>query len=124
MRVVCVKFLDPVTREERDEDSWLTLDREYVVLSVDVDVDRRVWIRVESEEAGTPVMFDAEMFHTTSTKLPDNWRGQVDEGGSLRLAPGPWLRLGFWEDFFDGVPDAVEAYEKERAVILAGEGEG
>jgi hypothetical protein len=119
MRVVCVKFLDPVTGEERAEDSWLKLDRDYPVLSIDVEADRRVWLRIESEEAGTPALFDAEMFLTTSTALPSNWRVRVGEGGSLELAPEAWLRAGFWEDFFDRVPEAMEAYEKERAATLA-----
>jgi hypothetical protein len=122
MRVVCVKFLDPVTGEERSEDSWLTVDREYVVLAVDVEAGRRVWLRIQSEEAGTPALFDAEMFMTTSTEIPASWRARVDEGGSLQLAPEPWLRSGFWDEFFDRVPEAVEVYERERAFIVADDG--
>lgn len=122
MRVVCVKFLDAVTREERAEDSWLTLGGEYPVLSIEVEADRRVWLRIESDEAGTPALFDSEMFLTTSTGLASNWRARVGVGGSLELAPAAWLRPGFWEEFFDREPEAVEAYEKERAVILAEDG--
>ena len=123
MRVVCVRFLDPVTLEERTEDQWLTLDREYPVLSIDVERDRRVWLRIESDDGGTPALFDAEMFMTTSMLVPSNWRVRIDEGGALQLAPEPWLRQGFWDEFFDRVPNAVEIYEKERAVILTEDSE-
>lgn len=99
----------------------MTLDREYLVLAIDVEPGRHVWLRIESEAGGTPALFDAEMFLTTSSELPSSWRARVGEGGSLQLAPEPWLRPGFWEEFFDRAPEAVEIYEKERALVVAGD---
>ncbi|HEX9695412.1 MAG TPA: hypothetical protein VGB64_03755 [Actinomycetota bacterium] len=117
-----MKFIDPATRQERENAPWLQLDHEYPVLAIDVLPDKRVLFRIESADDGTPALFDAEMFVTTSTEIPGNWRARVEEGGSLQLAPEPWLRLGFWDDFFDRKPEALETYERERAVILRDKG--
>ena len=118
MRVVCVRFVDPATREERVEAPWLTLDEEYPVLAIDVLPDKRVLFRIESDDDGTPALFDAEMFVESSSAIPPTWQVRLRAGGSLEIAPSAWLRPGFWDEFFDRVPEAVEIYEKVKAEIL------
>jgi hypothetical protein len=119
--VLCHKFVDPATGHERAHDSWLSLDREYSVLSVYAESGRQVLLRIESEGEGTPALFPAEMFVTTSAAIPRNWRVHIEQGGAVEFAPESWLKPGFWEEFFNQVPEAVEAYENERAIILSEE---
>jgi hypothetical protein len=118
MRVLCVKFIDPATRQERASAPWLMQDKEYAVLAIDVLPDKRVLFRIESEGDGTPALFDSEMFVTTLCQIPSNWCARVDEGGSLQFAPETWMRASFWDDFFDRKQEAVEVYQQERAVII------
>ena len=34
--------------------------------------------------------------------------------GRFSLEPAAWADFGFWERFYDRVPDAVEVYEREK----------
>ncbi|MER6375547.1 hypothetical protein ABT255_46125 [Streptomyces mirabilis] len=38
--------------------------------------------------------------------------------GSLALAPQEWQH-GFWEDYFDHLPDAVAEYDRLKAQTIA-----
>lgn len=112
MRVVCVRIVNPVTGEAETVSSWLQQDREYDVLEIYAYPGGRVELRLASDDAGTPVLFDSAMFMTIDGSLPSNWEGRIGEGGILRLAPREWLEPGFWERYFDGDPDALGAYER------------
>lgn len=50
---------------------------------------------------------------TVDGELPNSWEAKVEEGGILRLGPAAWIAPGFWEEYFDRAPGAVEAYERE-----------
>ncbi len=119
MRVLCIKLINPVTGDEEGSSSWLRLHAEYEVLEVYAYPDRRIELRITSEEAGVPALFDSEMFVTTAGAVPRNWTIRIDEGGVVRLGPEQWLVPGFWEDYFDRMPAAVEIYEEEKATILS-----
>ncbi|MBT1189910.1 hypothetical protein HET69_39520 [Streptomyces sp. CJ_13] len=53
-----------------------------------------------------------------SGRLPACWLAGLADG-LLTLAPREWQRAGFWEDYFDGVPEAVAEYDRLKADILA-----
>jgi hypothetical protein len=65
------------------------------------------------------------MFELVCGDVPSNWRialGARGSPGYLRLAPGSWLRPGFWDDIFDWSPGSAEAsedYSRELAIILS-----
>ena len=119
MRVLCVKLINPVTGEVEASSSWLRLHAEYEVLEIYAYPDRRIELRLVSDEAEVPALFDSEMFITTDGSIPRTWAVKIEEGGVMRLGPEHWLAPGFWEDFFDRDPAAVEAYEVEKAAILS-----
>ena len=53
-----------------------------------------------------------------STDIPSNWVASVGESGAFDLAPAKWLRPGFWEDSFNGEPQAASDFEEEKTKIL------
>lgn len=119
MKVVCIRLISPVTRQETSESEWLTLDSEYVVLAIEGNPGRELSIRVQDDKGGGPGLWPAEMFMTTSTALPSSWIISIGDNGQFDLAPAKWLRPGFWEDFFDREPEALADFEEEKANILA-----
>ena len=58
------------------------------------------------------------MFEDTDPTVPSNWVVQVSEGGSLNIGPQRWLERGFWEQYFDDEPAAIEVFDAEMAVVL------
>ncbi|HVX46631.1 MAG TPA: hypothetical protein VHC49_22250 [Mycobacteriales bacterium] len=117
MRVRCVKIINPSTGREDPASSWVRVGREYVVIEISTAPGRAVDLRILTDD-GTPSYWSAEMFETVSNVIPSNWAAQVRPGGTTVLTAGAWLRPGFWEDYFDFVPDAVAAYDRDLAIML------
>ncbi|MGW2817711.1 hypothetical protein [Streptomyces sp. NPDC001415] len=113
MKVRCLRIINPTTGEEEKTSPWINVQNEYVVLELRMSPGRRISVRVESEEDGTPVLFDSEMFTTTSPEIPPHWVMRIQEDGLVEVGPRLWLAPGFWEGYFNQVPEAVQQYESE-----------
>ena len=112
MRVICTRIINPVTGSDEPTSPWLALDAEYEVLEIWATPGRGVKLRLASNDAGTPALFDAAMFLAADSSVPSGWIVSLFEGGELRIGPREWMREGFWEDFFDLDPEAVRAYDR------------
>jgi hypothetical protein len=121
MRVRCIKIIDIETgREEiRTRNGWITIGKEYTVLSLDVHPVRGIYYRLIADDGGTAGLESAAQFLATSMKLPSNWQAKVDGDGHLELAPLSWLRPGFWEKYLDREPEAVAEFEIQQELIYA-----
>ena len=118
MKVVCLKLLD-ARGDEVDSSPWATLDAEYIVLALEAAPGGRVQLRIIGDDGPTPVLFESEMFMTTSSDIPSNWVVSIGENGLFDLAPAKWLRTGFWEDYFNGDAQAIAEFEEEKNKIYA-----
>lgn len=113
MKVLCIKIVNPVTQEEVLEHTGVRLLEEYVVISIIVEPTRGAKLRIVTAD-GTPALFDARMFATTTDQqIPRNWVVRVSEGGVLELSPDAWLEAGFWERYFDHDASAITKLEAE-----------
>ncbi|WP_155741425.1 hypothetical protein [Burkholderia territorii] len=121
MKIKCVKLLDVFGREI-EFSPWLTLERIYHVMIVDIDCNgKRSYGIVTSEKEGewpNMGMHQAECFEIVSTVIPSNWRLQIGQNGSIGIAPGAWQMPGFFESFYDHDPDAYPVFERERSIII------
>jgi hypothetical protein len=102
-----------------DESPLLTIGREYLVLSVAAQPGGRVLVRLIDNEGDSPSVWDARMFTTTSTRIPQLWGIRLDDDGVLTLAPPHWQRAGFWEDYFDDNPRAVREFQTALRALQA-----
>lgn len=112
MKVRCVKYLDP-----NHDQAWIRLNEVYDVLCLLVSRDGEVEFRLLGIDGGTPAIFKSAMFETVDASMSPNWAVRLREEGGLVLAPARWLVDGFWEDFFDGVPEAEQIFDDELAII-------
>jgi hypothetical protein len=102
----------------------MTIGRTYVVLGVEADVARKPLFRIVGDDGHTPGLYEVDLFTVVSPQLAKTWVCAVTDDGGLQFGPAPWLRNRFWEDYFDGVPDAVADFEREfKALILAANAE-
>ena len=99
-----------------DASPWVTVDAEYVVVSVIAEPARRVLLQIVTDD-GTLGLFDSASFMTVDGAMPESWTARVGEGGVLELAPTAWLAPGFWEAYYDGDRLAVDAVESELRAL-------
>ncbi|MCX4617992.1 hypothetical protein ACFZAB_31185 [Streptomyces albogriseolus] len=122
MIVRCTHIISPVTGEVENDHPGIRIGTEYPVLEVLTKPDQ-VLLRIPdrlgtTEYRDTPSLWDAAMFTVVSDRMPRCWVAELEEG-RLTLAPCAWQRPGFWEDYFDDMPAAVEEYDRLKAEILA-----
>lgn len=120
MKVVCRKLKSATTGDELSSSPWLTIGREYLVLAIEASPSRGVSFLVDGDQPG-PTYWDAALFELASSHVPSVWVSALDESGALTLAPAEWQSAGYWESYFDKMPDAVGAFESARAALLAEE---
>jgi hypothetical protein len=92
---------------------YLLDGREYAVIEVGMDPLRRVWFRIENDD-GTLALYDSRGFAEVDGSLPGDWKVRLTGAGSITFGPAALLVPGFWEKYFDAVPEAVEEYRATR----------
>lgn len=118
MKVTCIKLISPVTLVEVESGPWASVGSEYLVLEINSYPERTAWFRILAD-GGLPELLPATMFETIAQQLPSNWAVSVTDG-FLKMGPAPWLRVGFWEEFFDGRVEAVSEYRSQLDLMLKG----
>lgn len=101
----------------RKKMSFVSRDKKYIVLEIGTSRNGDINYRIEGDD-NTPVLVNSEDFEIISNKLPTLWVAQWYEVGSLVLRPSAWTRLGFWEEYFNGEPEAKRIYEEEKNKII------
>ena len=118
MKVRCVRLPVAVDGVRPVPSPWLTVDREYTVVSVLAEFGGRVQLQLVTDDDPTLGWFDSDCFRTVDPEVPRTWSARVGDGGTLELAPGDWLAEGFWERFYDGDPVARDSVDRELAVLV------
>jgi len=116
MKVICTKVPLDATGKAQDTSPWVTVGAEYDVVSVIAVPHRELLLQIVDNEGGLG-WFASVDFMTVDGTIPASWVSQIDEKGMLELAPAAWLVPGFWEDYYDGEPSAVDAVEAELQSI-------
>ena len=119
MKVKCVKIINPTTGEEFERDSWLTLGQTYLVLEISVEKKRWMSYRLMSNNNSTPAIFDAQQFEVVSNKIPDEWCFDFVSPNYVGITPKAWIHDGFWEDYFNGEPEAEKIFRETRDRLIA-----
>lgn len=108
MKALCVTLED-----SGDCDSWLTINREYMVFSVLMIPKGPAKLRIVGDDGRTPILVEASRFAMTPQHTPSSWACAIREGGVVEFGPPSWLEPGFWERYFDGDIDAVQHFREE-----------
>lgn len=118
MKIECIKIIDNETGRELDKSSWLTVGNVYQVLSVFTAVDGLVEYRLIGDDNYTPALFRADQFKILDGKLSPNWVANCELGSYFELAPKSWTKPAFWEEYFDGEPEAINCFTTEKNIII------
>jgi hypothetical protein len=88
--------------------SSLTPGAEYEVLGIEAD-----WLRLLNDQ-GEPVLYDPACFQVTDPTEPEDWVSRVDAGARYSYPPC-WGRIGFFENWHDGVPEVRRRFTEDIA---------
>ena len=119
MKVKCVAFLDEDTGETLESSSWLTIGKEYHVLSVNMEDGLPIKFQLISDDEETPAYHDANQFEIVTNVIPEGWVVDFVSKSHFRLSPKAWSQPGFWEAYFDGELEAVELFNTQKNIILS-----
>lgn len=82
----------------------LTPVQPYVVLGIEAD-DLRIL-----NDQGRPYLYPKEIFAVIDAREPDDWVNELGEDNERYAYPPPLNDSGFFEDYFDGKPEAVATF--------------
>ncbi|UQX03670.1 hypothetical protein [Streptomyces sp. RerS4] len=92
----------------------------YVVLEAYCQTDGPNYFRIEFRRGELPPLFDSRLFEVVDSEVHSSWTVSTEWDGSLTMAPAAWQVPGFWEEFMDHFPGAIEIYELGRDALMAG----
>jgi hypothetical protein len=82
----------------------LTPGQPYVVLGIEAD-DLRIL-----NDQGRPYLYPHQLFAVVDAREPDDWVNERGEDHERYAYPPPLNSGGFFEDYFDGKPEAVATF--------------
>jgi hypothetical protein len=128
MIIECINFIDHISGNPANTSLNLEIGKKYLVLALhirsifqDSDVRLRCQVRIETPNRRSPVLEDFRQFKIVSGYMPPSWTITTSEHGDLLFSPIEWVRMGFWEDFFNEEQKAINEYNNARLMILEAE---
>jgi len=119
MKVRCTRLLDEDTGDVLESSSWLTVNKVYHVLSVNIEHDLPVKFQLISDDGQTPAYHEANQFEIVSNIIPQGWVIDFLSKSHFSLSPKAWSQSGFWESYFDGELEAIELFNSEKNSIVS-----
>ena len=111
MKVLCNNLNPPLSPGSRESDGWLTIGKEYVVVSVYGRGDRLDY-RIVGDDGFTPALQSAGQFEIVEDAIPDNWVFRRYSDSEWVIMPAAWAAEGFWTAYFDGDASARAAFDQ------------
>jgi hypothetical protein len=116
MKVKCKKIINVHTQQATSY--WLTIDKEYVVLAVEVYPTKNYFLLVDDSDNKSPGLHDAKQFEVISHHVSSNWQINTGDLDIMTIAPKAWHDPGFWEKCYEGDLMALEIYKHEARIIM------
>lgn len=120
MKVQRREVLPTANGRVQDSISWLPAGRAYTVISVEIAANGDRYLRLFEDDQGDfgLGLCEAQYFETVDESIPSNWVIRLEPKGVIDLSPSSWLTPGFWEDYFDDDPGAIQKLQTELKIIL------
>jgi len=87
------------------DNAHLSFGVEYVVVGFDDEYFRVI------DDAREPILYPHHLFDVSDPYVPDDWVRREEDGG-YHVDPPECTAPGFYEDYFDGKPDAIVVFER------------
>ena len=124
MRVKCSEIINEHTKQIQASSHWLTLGKEYLVLSMEICDNEISYLLIDDSNNGVPGLHYASQFEVMSNKIPTNWKINPGTLNIFTLGPQAWEEDEFWERCYDGDLDAIKVFKREATIIMNEEDNG
>ena len=105
------------------KDNFLTPNKEYIVLAIEIQESEFSFISYRIlPDKGCPILVASDQMIISCSKLSSTWRIKQESLDYYTLQPEKWSRDGFWEDYYNDDPKAVQNFKIEKEKIFAEEG--
>jgi hypothetical protein len=122
MKVLCTSLVPPLSWGSAESNGWLTIGKEYVVVSV-YGRGNRLDYRIVGDDGFTPALQSASQFEILDEAIPDNWVFRQFSDSEWVIMPTALAAEGFWEAYFDGDVSARAAFDQVISTIVTKSGE-
>lgn len=116
MKVRCIRLFD-VADNPLKESPWLKIGNVYHVLEITL-AEKMLEFRLIGEDDATPALHRANQFELVSNYIPSSWVIEFTPNHFFSLTPASWTKVGFWEDYFNRVDEAVSLFELEKKRMI------
>lgn len=117
MKVKCKKIINEHTQQSQNTSSWLTIEKEYIVLSIEVYPTKNLYLLIDDSSNQSPGLHDAKQFEIVSHFIPSNWEINPGDLEIMTIGPRSWQESSFWENCYNSDSSALEIYKHEARVI-------
>jgi hypothetical protein len=104
-----VKLIKLVSNDDHFKIESLEIEKEYEVIGIESD-DYRIICDTEKE----PYLYPPDCFEIVDTTRPPFWVTEFGEDGEEYSYPENWNKVGFFEDYFDGVKEIREQFWQDH----------
>jgi len=113
MKVTCVQISDKYPSR-----AGITIGHTYHVLSIISAKNQVVKYQLIGDDGMTPAYYAVDNFQVISGIIPSNWVIVGNARVNFEFVPKAWARPGFLVDFFNGVAEAIEVFDREKELII------
>ncbi len=126
MKAKCIALYNEITEERQGKSAWLTIGKEYVVLSIQCSsnsVGKKNYYFIMDDTGTWGSLQNAKQFEVVSHNIPRSWKVYSKaELDFLEFTPTSWSKEGFWEHYYDAEPEALAIFTKEVEAMYEEEG--
>lgn len=103
-----VQLIKIISKTDEYEIENLTVGQKYEVIEITDG-----FYRIISEDDNEPYLYPADCFIIIDNEKPAFWVIEIGDDGEKYYSPPNWNKVGFWEDYFDGVEKVKKQFQKE-----------
>lgn len=104
MKVQAKSIIHDHIVDELDNEN-LTVGKVYDVIGVEGEYYRII------NDSNEPILYTKELFEIIDSNIPSDWI-ETRFDGEIFIEPMETSKPGFYEDYFDGIPYAIETYRR------------
>ena len=93
--------------------SEMTIGKAYVVIGIESDFYRII------SDSNAPYLYNQTQFELIDNKEPEFWVTSYGESEERYSYPESWSRIGFFEDYHEGINSVIEQFWKECQELYA-----
>ena len=82
----------------------MTIGKVYEVLGIECDSYRIL------DDDNDPCLYSSDQFETIDPQEPEFWVTEIDDDGDRYSGPFAWIKVGFFEDYHDGVQKIIDQF--------------